>query len=165
MTEGYVAIVCHWCQPAWCLYLMTTTVMCSLLDVVEPRWWRWSLFDVVEPSWWTWRFLWWRWLLDEFWPCWGWHDSLMEMTWWCLALIRWWRWHTLLWWHDDMYVDGDDISCLDMLMEMTYLHTWYPWLLMRFPYPFLNPSTLANPCKPSHTLPCSLLYPITLPTT
>ena len=89
---------------------------------------------------------WWRWLLDEFWPCWGWHDSLMEMPWWCLAMI----------------VDADDISCLDMLMYLVdedMIHScWWDVdelmsLVMRYPIPFHSPSLalalpiLAIPCK------------------
>ena len=73
-------------------------------------------------------------------------DSLMEMPWWCLAMI----------------VDADDISCLDMLMYLVdedMIHScWWDVdelmsLVMRYPIPFHSPTLalalpiLAIPCK------------------
>ena len=89
-----VAIDCHWCQPAWWvypdwwLYLMTTTVICSLLDG-DPcsghslMWWSPDDGDAL--------------ILPYVF-----RDALMMP---CLmqlgddvALITWWRWHALTWW-------------------------------------------------------------------
>ena len=80
----------------------------SLFDVVEPRWWRWSVFDddaawrclddalclhslhwcmwldpmpydALEP--WVSLMMEVWWLLDEFRPCWWWHDTFMWLMW------------------------------------------------------------------------------------
>ena len=194
-----VAVDCHWCQLAWWLSLMTTTIMWSLLtwwsplqwsqhdaaklvlvddvlgalescwwshvfddDVVEPcwcggahalddgcliLWWWWWLspVDVVEPmhlmmalgpwleltcyalmtwshdgddlallTWWRWHALMW-WLLDEFRPCWGWHDLLIG-------------------WHDIHFGD------LLLLVMRYHLPFHLTYLALALPI-------LANPCK------------------
>ena len=147
-----VVIVCHWCQPTWCLYLMTTTVMCSLLDG-DPcsghslMWWSqddgdggWLMMmqlgnALILPY-----------VFIVFIDACGWipchmmpwsHGScsLMRLTWctlmdmtlpWShddLVLISWWRWH------DDVlpwFVDGDAMmmSCHDRWCRWHIL-PWY----------------------------------------
>ena len=159
-------------------------------------WWRWPCLDHMMTLSWSLDgddLHWWRWLLDEFRPCWGWHDSLMEMTWWCLALIRWWRWHddVLLW-----FVDGDDMmmSCHDWYVDdipcwwwhdtfMCLMGCWWAYepcdevsYTLSFIYPCASPTYSCNPLQdphtpilnpntPSYTLPCILHYPFTLPIT
>ena len=114
-------------------YVFTSLHWCMWLDPMP--------YDALEP--WVSLMMEVWWLLDEFRPCWWWHDKLMEMTY--LALMTW-------------YIDGDDIPCLDDMMEMTYR---MPWLLMRIPYPFLNPSSTLNPSL-HLTLPLNPSYILTL---
>ena len=103
-------------------------------DLALITWWRWPCLDHLDGD----DLHWWRWLLNEFRPWWGWHDSLMEMTWWCLALIRWWRWHDdvlpwlICWWHTLLmmtwyiHVDG-------MLMSL-----WALWWGILYPFTHLT---------------------------
>ena len=96
-----------------------------------------------------------------------------------LALITWWIWHALmemvawwwvrLWWrwHDDVDMPLLDPWWHDTLMEMTYMMSF---LLMRIPYPFLNPSSTLNPSlhptlplNPSYILALYITLPKPLP--
>ena len=149
------------------IVLMTTTVMWNLFDVVEPIWWRWSLVDddkawrcsnialclhaLMMPyvfivfidacGWIPCHMMPWSHGSRSWWRC---DDCLMmsfghdgdDMHWWWHDTFTWWRWHTLMW-------------CLMSLLEPWWVSAM-PCLLMRIPYPFLNPSS------PLH-------YPLTLP--
>ena len=139
VTTWYSQIdACRWCS--WSLgELMMVPWWFDWL-----WWWRWNLFDVVEPRWWRWS------LFDDdvAWRCFD--DALcLHSLHWCMwldpmlydALGPWW------WWHD---VD-DDMTYIDVMLWWAYEPWWVsamPWLLMRFPYPFLNPSSPLHTLKP-----------------
>lgn len=120
------------------IVLMTTTVMCNILDGCP-----WSGHSLM---WWSPddAFGWW-WCSLEMMSC---LDSLMEMTWWCLAMI-------------DMLMtylvdDGMIHSCWWDVEELMSL-------VMRYPIPFHSPNLalalpiLAIPCK-------TLIHPSLQPT-
>ena len=138
---------CWWCSPwRWWSHvgdaLMPYVFMSSLMHVVGSHaiWFLGAMSfthdgDTVMVAWW--------------WP-WG-HDG-DDMIHWCYALMS-FTWALMTW-----YIDGDDIHDV-LLMEMTYM---MPWLLMRFPYPFLNPSSPSHTLKPflpPYTTPSPFLYP------
>ena len=138
---------CRWCSWSLGDMLMTLMVPCMVDELIMIPWW----FDWWW--WWRWSFCWW---CNLEMPCWFlmssqsslmhvvgshaiWflgamgltHDGGVMVAWWVSAMLM------MTW-----YIDGDDIPFLDDMMEMTYM---MPWLLMRIPYPFLNPSSTLAP--------------------
>ena len=181
---------CWWCSYCWWLWAITLYGGAhGPVDVLDGClilwwWWWWSLADVVEPIHLMMALGLWLELTCYVLMTWC---TLMEMTLpWSHDLITWWRWPCfaylmemtcinvmVAWWVSAMlrmtwFVDGDDISCLDMLMEMTYLDDMMtymmPWLLMRFPYPSKTHLALQTLTHPSllTTLPHNPTYILAL---
>ena len=141
MTLLHVAVDCHWCQPAWCLYLMTTTVRWSPWFIWCSEMTAWPFDDGDDAFLAEDDLMMMPWGLDLFVvePM---HDdglgAMMEMTF-------------LTWSHD-----GDGIHDALMVYEVPFV----PSAIQPFLYHFLAPSTLA---KPSHNTTYNLALHFTLP--